>query len=47
LPVSSVLPRPVLVYADDAVRALVQAGRLEEGYPEWRGAGLPVEAAAS
>lgn len=34
------------VYADDAVRALVAAGRraarLDEGFPEWRRAGLPV-----
>lgn len=34
------------VYADDAVRALrrrgVAARRLEEGFPEWRRAGLPV-----
>jgi DNA-binding transcriptional ArsR family regulator len=36
------------VYADDAVRELsrkgVKAGRLEEGFPEWRRAGLPVAA---
>ncbi|GAA1254050.1 hypothetical protein [Arthrobacter pascens] len=35
------------VYADDAVRELAddgrQALRLEEGFPEWRAAGLPVE----
>jgi rhodanese-related sulfurtransferase len=34
------------VYADDAVRALrsrgIEARRLEEGFPEWRRAGLPV-----
>lgn len=34
------------IYADDAVRALrrrgVRAGRLEDGFPEWRRAGLPV-----
>lgn len=34
------------VYADDAVRALVATGRraarLDEGFPEWRRAGLPV-----
>jgi rhodanese-related sulfurtransferase/DNA-binding transcriptional ArsR family regulator len=36
------------VYADDAVRLLrrrgYRAARLEEGYPEWVGAGLPVHA---
>jgi rhodanese-related sulfurtransferase/DNA-binding transcriptional ArsR family regulator len=35
------------VYADDAVRALrrrgYQASRLEDGYPEWAQAGLPVK----
>jgi rhodanese-related sulfurtransferase/DNA-binding HxlR family transcriptional regulator len=40
---------PYCVYADDAVRALTrrgyQAARLEDGYPEWARAGLPVEAA--
>ena len=34
------------VFADDAVRALVAAGRpaarLQEGFPQWRRAGLPV-----
>jgi rhodanese-related sulfurtransferase len=34
------------IYADDAVRALrrrgVRAARLEDGFPEWRRAGLPV-----
>ncbi len=39
---------PYCVYADDAVRALrrrgFQASRLEDGFPEWRRAGLPVEA---
>jgi len=38
------------VYADEAVRTLHQQGmpaaRLEEGYPEWAAAGLPVEAGA-
>jgi|GEM_PF-342217 len=38
---------PYCVYADDAVRALrrrgYQAARLEDGYPEWTQAGLPVE----
>jgi rhodanese-related sulfurtransferase/DNA-binding transcriptional ArsR family regulator len=38
---------PYCVYADDAVRALARRGyraaRLEDGYPEWAGAGLPVE----
>jgi len=38
---------PYCVYADDAVRTLTrrgyQAARLEDGYPEWARAGLPVE----
>jgi rhodanese-related sulfurtransferase/DNA-binding transcriptional ArsR family regulator len=42
---------PFCVYADDAVRFLRQRGRraarLEDGYPEWRSAGLPVELAAA
>jgi rhodanese-related sulfurtransferase len=37
---------PFCVYADDAVRELVahgfRAGRLEDGFPEWKRAGLPV-----
>jgi rhodanese-related sulfurtransferase len=37
---------PFCVYADDAVRALRRRGRraarLEDGFPEWRRAGLPV-----
>jgi rhodanese-related sulfurtransferase/DNA-binding transcriptional ArsR family regulator len=37
---------PYCVYADDAVRVLQKRGfrarRLEDGYPEWRRAGLPV-----
>lgn len=37
---------PYCVYADDAVRLLVSAGhdarRLDDGYPEWAAAGLPV-----
>jgi rhodanese-related sulfurtransferase len=37
---------PYCVYADDAVRALrargFEARRLEDGFPEWRRAGLPV-----
>ena len=37
---------PYCAYADDAVRALrrrgVRAARLEDGFPEWRRAGLPV-----
>jgi len=41
---------PYCVYADDAVRLLrsrgLKARRLDVGYPEWRRAGLPVEAAA-
>jgi rhodanese-related sulfurtransferase/DNA-binding transcriptional ArsR family regulator len=40
---------PYCVYADDAVRLLEERGlkarRLDVGYPEWRRAGLPVEAA--
>jgi rhodanese-related sulfurtransferase len=39
---------PYCVYADDAVRHLRAAGyraaRLEDGFPEWRHAGLPVGA---
>jgi rhodanese-related sulfurtransferase len=39
---------PYCVYADDAVRALrasgIEARRLEDGFPEWRRAGLPVAA---
>lgn len=39
---------PYCVYADDAVRLLNRRGRtavrLEDGFPEWRAAGLPVEA---
>lgn len=38
---------PYCVYADDAVRTLrrrgYQAARLEDGYPEWARAGLPVD----
>jgi rhodanese-related sulfurtransferase len=41
---------PYCVYADDAVRLLrargLKARRLDVGYPEWRGAGLPIETAA-
>ena len=41
---------PYCVFADDAVRALrrrgYRAARLEDGYPEWVAAGLPVEAAS-
>ena len=37
---------PYCVYADDAVRELVRRGyraqRLEDGFPEWKQAGLPV-----
>ena len=40
---------PYCVYADDAVRALRRRGhraaRLEDGYPEWAAAGLPVDGA--
>ncbi len=39
---------PYCVYALDAVRTLsrhgIEAVRLEDGYPEWKEAGLPVEA---
>lgn len=42
---------PYCVFADDAVRTLrrhgVAAVRLEDGYPEWEAAGLPVETHAS
>jgi rhodanese-related sulfurtransferase/DNA-binding transcriptional ArsR family regulator len=42
---------PYCVYADDAVRALrrrgYRAARLEDGYPEWAAAGLPVSMADS
>ncbi|MDH3753532.1 MAG: metalloregulator ArsR/SmtB family transcription factor [Acidimicrobiia bacterium] len=38
---------PYCVYADDAVRLLREAGRsarrLQDGYPEWRRRGMPVE----
>lgn len=38
---------PFCVYADDAVRELTRRGfharRLEDGFPEWKRAGLPVE----
>jgi rhodanese-related sulfurtransferase/predicted transcriptional regulator len=41
---------PYCVYADDAVRQLHEQGfraiRLEDGFPEWRRAGLPVAAGA-
>jgi len=37
---------PYCVYADDAVRELARKGfkaaRLEDGYPEWKRAGLPI-----
>ena len=40
---------PYCVYADDAVRLLRKRGlnarRLDVGFPEWRSAGLPMEAA--
>jgi rhodanese-related sulfurtransferase len=39
---------PYCVYADEAVRELRQRGfdasRLEDGFPEWKRAGLPVAA---
>ena len=38
---------PYCVYADDAVRLLTDEGRralrLEEGFPQWKAAGLPVD----
>ena len=41
---------PYCVFADDAVRTLRRRGyravRLEDGFPEWRDAGLPVEVGA-
>jgi len=41
---------PYCVYADDAVRQLRRRGftarRLEDGYPEWKRAGLPIAAGA-
>jgi rhodanese-related sulfurtransferase/DNA-binding MarR family transcriptional regulator len=41
---------PYCVYADEAVRRLSRSGRraarLEDGYPEWARAGLPVTAAS-
>ena len=41
---------PYCVYADEAVQLLQEHGfrvrRLEEGFPEWRAAGLPVEVGA-
>lgn len=41
---------PYCVFADDAVRALSAAGRrarrLEDGFPQWRQAGLPVAVGA-
>jgi rhodanese-related sulfurtransferase/DNA-binding HxlR family transcriptional regulator len=42
---------PYCVFADDAVRLLCRrrrrARRLEDGYPEWKQASLPVEASAA
>jgi len=42
---------PYCVYADEAVRELsrhgYRAARLEDGFPEWRGAGLPVASGSS
>lgn len=46
VPVVAYCRGPYCVYADDAVRLLTQQGRtaarLEDGFPEWRSAGLPV-----
>jgi len=42
---------PYCVFADNAVRTLnqhgIKAARLEEGYPEWKDAGFPVEASTA
>ena len=42
---------PYCVFADDAVRVLRRRGfearRLEDGFPEWKRAGLPVEVGAA
>lgn len=42
---------PYCVFADNAVRTLnqhgIKAARLEEGYPEWKDAGYPVEASTT
>ena len=42
---------PYCVYADDAVRTLtrhgIRAARLEDGFPEWARAGLPVDRVAA
>jgi rhodanese-related sulfurtransferase len=39
---------PYCIYADDAIRQLRRRGfaarRLEDGFPEWKRAGLPVAA---
>jgi rhodanese-related sulfurtransferase/DNA-binding HxlR family transcriptional regulator len=46
-PVVAYCRGPYCVYADDAVRTLhrrgYQAARLDDGYPEWARAGLPVD----
>jgi rhodanese-related sulfurtransferase/predicted transcriptional regulator len=46
VPVVAYCRGPYCVYADDAVRLLTQQGRtaarLEDGFPEWRGAGFPI-----
>jgi rhodanese-related sulfurtransferase/DNA-binding transcriptional ArsR family regulator len=42
---------PYCLYADEAVRLLTEEGRpasrLEEGFPEWKAAGLPIEHSAT
>jgi rhodanese-related sulfurtransferase/predicted transcriptional regulator len=50
-PVVAYCRGPYCVYADDAARTLVGRGyrvyRLEDGYPEWAAAGLPVSRGVS
>jgi rhodanese-related sulfurtransferase len=50
VPVVAYCRGPYCVYADDAVRLLTRRGRpaarLEDGFPEWRNAGLPVTTTA-
>ena len=50
VPVVAYCRGPYCAYADDAVRLLTRQGRtaarLEDGFPEWRDAGLPIAATA-